>query len=116
MPGDAIVFNDPRSRFQIFDRYYFKRRDLVELFAPVPRESPLPYMVINEDNLNTMGEIAREYRRVWFIFSHVGDRDDIMERRFGGTYRLLFYRNYFAIEIFLLEKRGAPDPQRQAEP
>ncbi len=103
-PGDLLVLNDKMSKNAIFDSYYFKRRDVVEMLYP-GEITTAPYILPNvKETKNLLNSVSR-YNRVWIVLSHVRDVDGMITRIFGKTYRLAGQRRYNVIFVYLFEKK-----------
>ncbi|NQU95861.1 MAG: glycosyltransferase family 39 protein [Candidatus Omnitrophica bacterium] len=102
-PDDLLMFNDPASKKEIFNDYYFKRTDVEEKIFPGKINAP--YMLPTYENVEKLFESVKGHDRVWIILSHTLDGDKVIKKTFKESYNIVYYGRYNSIELFLFEKK-----------
>lgn len=104
-PGDLIAFNDKTSKDAIFDRYYYKNRAGINEICFPGTYTTVPYVIPTPDNAQNLFKECRSNDRVWIVLSHVRDGAGNLIKVFTGSYKLVKYRRFNVLEIYLFEKK-----------
>lgn len=103
-PGDVLVFNDRLSKSVIFDKYYFKKKSVVEMLYP-GASIKAPYILPTVEDTEYLLKSVKRYNRIWIVLSHTKDADGMIPRIFKREYRLLRQMRYNVIFVYLFEKK-----------